>query len=160
MYGATLGNHRYNFSNLATLLAKAIVLDSLSERQGQQGLDREFWGKELVEKGDYLGGTCGGEDFSERVKAKSEQRPGAAAMLLDGNGMQARHGDAGFDGERHGESHEREQGAQFVRVGEVRGLHLRRAHHSRSSNQACGDPTDHHHDCRNCVDKNPDPARA
>ena len=38
--------------------------------------------------------------------------------------------------------------------------HLRRAHHSRSSNQACDDPTDHHHDCRNCVDKNPDPARA
>src|ERR1700726_3579117 len=24
MYGATLGSHRYNFSNLATLLAKAI----------------------------------------------------------------------------------------------------------------------------------------
>jgi hypothetical protein len=28
MYGATLGNHRYNFSNLATLLAKASPLRS------------------------------------------------------------------------------------------------------------------------------------
>src|SRR5712691_5862378 len=106
----------------AGFLFFGIVLDSLSERQRKQGLDWEFWGKELVEKGDDLSGTCGGEDFAERVQAESEQRPGAAAMFLDGNGMQARHGDAGFDGERHGESQEREQGAQFVRVGEVRGL--------------------------------------
>jgi hypothetical protein len=35
--------------------------------------------------------------------------------------MQSRHCDASFDGERHGESHEREQGAQFVRVGQVGG---------------------------------------
>ena len=103
-------------------MAHSIVLDSLSKGQSQQGFDGEFWGQELSEEGDYLSGTCGGEDFAERVKAESEQRPGAAAMLLDGNGMQARHGDAGFDGERHGESHEREQGAQFVRVGEMGGL--------------------------------------
>src|SRR3989475_13300671 len=103
-------------------MCRSIVLDSLSERQRKQGLDREFWGKELVEKGDDLSGTCGGEDFAERVQAESEQRPGAAAMFLDGNGMQARHGDAGFYGERHGENQERGQGAEFVRVGGVRRL--------------------------------------
>ena len=70
----------------------------------------------MVEKDDHLSGTCGGEDFAERVQAKSEQRPSAATLRLDGIRMQARHGDTGFDGERHGESHEREQGAQFVRV--------------------------------------------
>jgi len=75
-----------------------------------------------LEECDYLNGTCGTEDFAERVKAEREQRPGAAAVFLDGNGMQARHGDAGFHRQRHGESQEREQGAQFVRVGEVRGL--------------------------------------
>jgi hypothetical protein len=76
----------------------------------------------LVEEGDDLSGTCGGEDFAEREETESEQRPRAAAVFLDGNGMQARHGDTGFHRQRHGEGHEREQGAQFVRVGEVRGL--------------------------------------
>ena len=36
--------------------------------------------------------------------------------------MQARHSDAGFDGERHGEGEQRKQGAEFVGVGQVRGL--------------------------------------
>ena len=36
--------------------------------------------------------------------------------------MQARPGDAGFHRQRQGESQEREQGAQFFRVGQVRGL--------------------------------------
>ena len=75
-----------------------------------------------AEECDYLNGIYGGEDFAEHVEAESEQRPGSAAMFFDGNGMQARHGDAGLDGERHGESHEREQGGELVRVGEMRGF--------------------------------------
>ena len=76
----------------------------------------------MLEECDYLNGTCGTEDFAERVKAEREQRPGAAAVFLDGNGMQPRHGDAGLDRQRDGESEQREQGAQFVRFGQVRGL--------------------------------------
>jgi hypothetical protein len=76
----------------------------------------------LVEEGDYLIRTCGDKDFSQRMEAESEQRASAAAMVFDRNGMQARHGDAGFDGERHGEGEQREQGAEFVGVGQVRGL--------------------------------------
>jgi len=33
-----------------------------------------------------LSGTCGGEDFAERVQAESEQRPSAATMFLTGMG--------------------------------------------------------------------------
>ena len=51
----------------------SIVLDSLSERQGKQGLDGEFWGQELLEECDYLSRTCGDEDFAQRVKAEREQ---------------------------------------------------------------------------------------
>jgi hypothetical protein len=43
MYGATLGNHRYNFSNLATLLAKASPLrsgDILAGIAAQSGEER------------------------------------------------------------------------------------------------------------------------
>ncbi|HEY6705888.1 MAG TPA: ethanolamine ammonia-lyase subunit EutB [Xanthobacteraceae bacterium] len=43
MYGATLGNHRYNFSNLATLLAKASPLrsgDILAGVAAQSGEER------------------------------------------------------------------------------------------------------------------------
>src|SRR4029077_6996743 len=43
MYGATLGNHRYNFSNLATLLAKASPLrsgDVLAGIAAQSGEER------------------------------------------------------------------------------------------------------------------------
>jgi len=76
----------------------------------------------LAEEGDYLSGTCGDKDFAQRVEAESEQRARAATMVFDRNGMQARHGDAGFDGERHGEGEQREQGAEFVGVGQVRGL--------------------------------------
>jgi hypothetical protein len=68
----------------------------------------------LAEEGDYLSGTCGDKDFAQRVEAESEQRARAATMVFDRNGMQARHGDAGFDGERHGEGEQREQGAEFV----------------------------------------------
>ena len=43
MYGATLGNHRYNFSNIATLLAKASPLrsgDILAGIAAQSGEER------------------------------------------------------------------------------------------------------------------------
>ena len=43
MYGATLGNHRYNFSNLAMLLAKASPLrsgDILAGVAAQSGEER------------------------------------------------------------------------------------------------------------------------
>src|SRR5450756_78349 len=102
--------------------ADTIVLDSLSKSQSTQGLDGEFWGQELAEEGDYLSGTCCDKDFAQRVEAESEQRARAATMVFDGNGMQARHSDAGFDGERQGEGEQREQGAEFVGVGQVRGL--------------------------------------
>src|SRR5450756_360069 len=102
--------------------ADTIVLDSLSISQSTQGLDGEFWRQELAEEGDYLSGTCCGKDFAQRVEAESEQRARAATMVFDRNGMQARHGDASFDGERHGEGEQREQGAEFVGVGQVRGL--------------------------------------
>src|ERR1035437_4744453 len=80
------------------LLSETIVLDSLSKGQSTQGLDGEFWRQELAEEGDYLSGTCCGKDFAQRVEAESEQRARAATMVFDRNGMQARHGDAGFDG--------------------------------------------------------------
>ena len=66
--------------------------------------------------------TCGDKDFTECVQTESEQRPSAASVFLDWNVMQARPGDAGFHRQRHGESQEREQCAQFVRVGQVSGL--------------------------------------
>jgi hypothetical protein len=50
---------------------------------------------------DCLSGTCRDEDFAERVKAEREQQPRAAAVFLDGNGKQARHGDAGFHRQSH-----------------------------------------------------------
>src|SRR5438132_14030133 len=67
-----------------------IVLDSPSERQGKQGLDGEFWGQELLEECDYLSGTCGDEDFAQRVQAEGEQRASGATMFFDRNGVPAR----------------------------------------------------------------------
>src|ERR1035437_8794097 len=104
------------------LLSETIVLDSLSKGQSTQGVDGEFWRQELAEEGDYLSGTCCDKDFAQRVEAESEQRARAATMVFDRNGMQARHGDAGFDGERHGEGEQREQGAEFVGVGHATGI--------------------------------------
>ena len=80
----------------------------------------------MGEEGDYLIRTCGDEDFAKRVQTESEQGPSRAAVCFDGNGMQARPGDAGFHRQRHSECQEREQRAQFVRVGQVRGLRLMR----------------------------------
>jgi hypothetical protein len=37
------------------LCCSIIVLDSLSERQGEKGLDGEFCGEELAEEFDYRG---------------------------------------------------------------------------------------------------------
>ena len=76
----------------------------------------------MAEEDDYLSVICNDEDFAERVESESEQRPGATAMFFDGNGVQACHGYAGFDRQRDGKSKQREQGAQFFRVGQVRGL--------------------------------------
>jgi hypothetical protein len=56
----------------------------------------------LGKEGDYLIRTCGDKDFAERVQTESEQRPSAAAMFFDGNGMQTRPGDAGFHRQRYG----------------------------------------------------------
>jgi ethanolamine ammonia-lyase large subunit len=48
MYGATLGNHRYNFSNLATLLAKASplrsgdILAGIAVQSGEERVAAQF----------------------------------------------------------------------------------------------------------------------
>jgi len=63
---------------------------------------------EWVEEGDYLirtdylMTTCGGKDLAERMQTEREQRPKAAAVFLDWNGLQASPDGTGFHRQRHG----------------------------------------------------------
>lgn len=88
------------------------MLDLLSNGQRTQEFDVDSRGKELAGKRDDLNGTCDDEDFAQRVQAENRNLR-AAAKFFDGNGMQTRHDDAGFDRKRYGERQSRNQGAQL-----------------------------------------------
>lgn len=56
-----------------------------------------------MEENDCLDVVCRGEDFSQGVKAESEQRPSFAPVFFDRDRIQSRHRHAGFDRQRNGQ---------------------------------------------------------
>ena len=76
MYGATLGNHRYNFSNLATLLAKASPLrsgDILAGVAAQSGEESLLLGKKIARQPRFKSIDEAIECRSSRQREKGHQ---------------------------------------------------------------------------------------
>ena len=86
-------------------VSNIVISTRLYRKAKTQGFDGNFGDRSCRGKR-LFDGSCRDEDFAERIEAEREQRPSGRPCFLT-NGAQTRHGDTGFDGERHGESHER-----------------------------------------------------